>query len=84
MQGVQGVQADREDSGQQAPQISLPRRILPRAPESIQSLMLVIAVDPHNASWTAVAVTVGLIPAGAVRVEANRAGYRQPRRFADP
>ena len=43
---------------------------------------VVIAVDPHKASWTAVAVTAGLAPAGAVRVEANRAGYRQLRRFA--
>jgi transposase len=43
---------------------------------------VVIAVDPHKASWTAVAVTAGLAAAGAVRVEANRAGYRQLRRFA--
>lgn len=43
---------------------------------------VVIAVDPHKASWTAVAVTAGLVPAGALRVEANRAGYRQLRRFA--
>ena len=42
---------------------------------------VVIAVDPHKASWTAVAVTAGLAAAGAVRVEASRAGYRQLRRF---
>jgi transposase len=43
---------------------------------------VVIAVDPHKASWTAVVVTAGLAPAGAIRVEVNRAGYRQLRRFA--
>jgi transposase len=43
---------------------------------------VVIAVDPHKASWTAVAVTAGLSPADAIRVEVNRAGYRQLRRFA--
>jgi transposase len=43
---------------------------------------VVIAVDPHKASWTAVVVTEGLAPAGAIRVEVNRAGYRQLRRFA--
>ncbi|MEO6700299.1 MAG: transposase [Jatrophihabitantaceae bacterium] len=43
---------------------------------------VVIAVDPHKASWTAVAVTAGLAPAGSIRVEANRAGYRQLRRSA--
>lgn len=43
---------------------------------------VVIAVDPHKASWTAVVVTSDLAPAGTVRVEANRAGYLQLRRFA--
>lgn len=43
---------------------------------------VVIAVDPHKASWTAVVVTAALAPAGELRVEANRAGYRQLRRFA--
>lgn len=43
---------------------------------------VVIAVDPHKASWTAVVVTAELAPAGSVRVEANRAGYRQLLRFA--
>lgn len=54
---------------------SVPERALP-------SLGVVIAVDPHKASWTAVAVTAYLAPAGELRVEANRAGYRQLRRFA--
>lgn len=43
---------------------------------------VVIAVDPHKSSWTAVVVTAELAAAATVRVEANRAGYRQLRRFA--
>ncbi|MDT0264561.1 IS110 family RNA-guided transposase [Jatrophihabitans lederbergiae] len=43
---------------------------------------VVIAVDPHKASWTAVVVTADLAAAAAIRVEVNRAGYRQLRRFA--
>lgn len=43
---------------------------------------VVIAVDPHKASWTAVVVTPDLAAAGTIRVEVNRAGYRQLRRFA--
>lgn len=56
---------------------------MPAAPERVVPLQgVVVAVDPHKASWTAVVVTAGLAPAGAVRVDANRAGYRQLRRFA--
>lgn len=43
---------------------------------------VVIAVDPHKASWTAVVVTASLASAGAIRVEVNRAGHWQLRRFA--
>ncbi|MGH3523187.1 MAG: IS110 family transposase [Mycobacterium sp.] len=43
---------------------------------------VVIAVDPHKASWTAVVVTAGLAPVGTIRAEVNRAGYRQLRRLA--
>lgn len=43
---------------------------------------VVIAVDPHKASWTAVVVTADLAAADSIRVEVNRAGYRQLRRFA--
>jgi transposase len=54
------------------------------APELVLSPRdVVIAVDPHKSSWTAVAVTAGLAPTGTIRVEVNRAGYRQLRRFAD-
>jgi len=56
---------------------------MPAVPERVLPLQgVVIGVDPHKASWTAVVVTAGLAPASEVRVEANRAGYRQLRRFA--
>lgn len=43
---------------------------------------VVIAVDPHKASWTAAAVDGALQPLATLRVPANRDGYRQLRRFA--
>ncbi|SEG77995.1 Transposase [Thermomonospora echinospora] len=43
---------------------------------------VVIAVDPHKASWTAVAVDRRLQPLATMRVPAGKAGYRQLRRFA--
>jgi transposase len=43
---------------------------------------VVVAVDPHKRSWTAVAVDASLRVQRAVRVEANREGYRELRRFA--
>jgi hypothetical protein len=43
---------------------------------------VVIAVDPHKASWTAVVVGGGLAGMAALRVEVGRGGYRQLRRFA--
>src|SRR3954468_660673 len=43
---------------------------------------VIIAVDPHKASWTAVVVIADLAAADLIRVEVNRAGYRQLRRFA--
>ena len=49
---------------------------------SLPAQGVVIAVDPHKASWTAVVVTADLAAADAIRVEVNRAGYRQLRRFA--
>jgi transposase len=53
------------------------------SPERVSASQgVVIAVDPHKASWTAVVVTAELASAGAVRVDVNRAGYRQLRRFA--
>ena len=43
---------------------------------------VIIAVDPHKASWTAVAVDNRLQPLAAIRVEVGREGYRQLRHFA--
>ena len=43
---------------------------------------VVIAIDPHKASWTAVAVDQRLQPLAAIRVGVNRGGYRKLRRFA--
>ncbi len=43
---------------------------------------VVIAVDPHKSSWTAVVVDADLAVAAQIRVEVNRAGYRRLRRFA--
>lgn len=43
---------------------------------------VVIAIDPHKASWTAVAVDTRLQPLATIRVEVNRGGYRKLRRFA--
>jgi transposase len=43
---------------------------------------VVIAVDPHKASWTAAAVDAGLAPVATLRVPVSRQGYRQLLRFA--
>ena len=43
---------------------------------------VVIAVDPHKASWTAAAVDIALRPVATIRVPVSRQGYRQLRRFA--
>ena len=43
---------------------------------------VVIAVDPHKASWTAAAVGSGLAPLATLRTPVSREGYRQLRRFA--
>lgn len=43
---------------------------------------VVIAVDPHKASWTAAAVSAALQPLEVLRVEVSAEGYRQLRRFA--
>ncbi|MBF6093970.1 IS110 family transposase [Nocardia cyriacigeorgica] len=51
-------------------------------PKATPTGQVVIAVDPHKASWTAVAVDQHCRPLGSLRVEVNRAGYRQLRRFA--
>jgi transposase len=43
---------------------------------------VVIAVDPHKASWTAAAVDSWLQPLDVIRVPVSPQGYRQLRRFA--
>jgi transposase len=44
---------------------------------------VVIAVDPHKASWTAAAVSAALTPLATITVQVGQQGYRQLRRFAD-
>jgi transposase len=48
----------------------------------VSAAPVVIAVDPHKRSWTAVAVNESLQVQTSLRVEANRDGYRELRRFA--
>lgn len=43
---------------------------------------VVIAVDPHKASWTAAAVDAFARPLATIRVPVSREGYRSLRRFA--
>jgi transposase len=43
---------------------------------------VVIAVDPHKASWTAAAVSPALAPLATMTVPVGPQGYRQLRRFA--
>jgi hypothetical protein len=52
------------------------------SPRPRDSGEVIIAVDPHKASWTAVVVNGGLLAVAAIRVEVNRAGCRQLQRFA--
>ena len=44
---------------------------------------VVIAIDPHKASWTAAAVTASVQPVATLRVPVSPAGYQQLRRFAE-
>jgi transposase len=46
------------------------------------SQRVVIAVDPHKASWTVAAVSSALAPLATLRTPVNGQGYRQLRRFA--
>ena len=43
---------------------------------------VMIAVDPHKASWTAAAVDTSLQPLDIIRVPVSQEGYRELRRFA--
>ena len=44
---------------------------------------MVIAIDPHKASWTAAVVDASLQPVATIRVPVSHDGYRALRRFAD-
>ncbi len=44
---------------------------------------MVIAIDPHKASWTAAVVGASLQPVATIRVPVSRDGYRALRRFAN-
>jgi hypothetical protein len=50
----------------------------------VPSERVVIAIDPHKASWTAAAVNTALQPLATIRVPVSRQGYRQLRRFPRP
>jgi transposase len=43
---------------------------------------VVIAIDPHKASWTAAVVDASSQPVATIRVAVSREGYRALRRFA--
>jgi hypothetical protein len=49
---------------------------------ALPSDRVVIAVDPHKASWTAAALGSSLQPLDVIRVRVSWEGYRQLRRFA--
>ena len=55
---------------------------MPVAVTRISDDRVVVAVDPHKASWTAAAVDGSLRPLATVRVPVSRDGYRALRRFA--
>jgi transposase len=50
--------------------------------KDVSSERVVIAVDPHKASWTAAVVNSSLQPLATLRVSVSAAGYRALRRFA--
>lgn len=51
-------------------------------PTSNDQRRVMIAVDPHKASWTAAAVDESLQPLQTIRVPVSADGYRSLRRFA--
>ena len=53
---------------------------MPVAVTRISGDRVVVAVDPHKASWTAAAVDGSLQPLATVRVPVSRDGYRALRR----
>jgi transposase len=57
-------------------------RTATRTTSQTVSERVVIAIDPHKASWTAAAVGAAMTPLGTVRAPVSREGYRLLRRFA--
>ena len=51
--------------------------VISKAPDSV-----VIAIDPHKASWTAAAVDASSQPVATIRVPVSRGGYRALLQFA--
>lgn len=51
-------------------------------PSSSPTDRVVIAIDPHKASWTAAVIDTALQPLDVLRVEVSADGYRQLRQFA--
>lgn len=49
---------------------------------ALRSDRVVIAIDPHKASWTAAAVDATLQPVDIIRVDVSAEGYRRLRQFA--
>src|SRR6201997_4932107 len=75
--------------GLHCPKLVCPPRFQIRSSERLVSVAIqsgkdqvVIAVDPHKASWTAAAVDASLQPLAGIRVPVSRDGYRALRRFA--
>jgi transposase len=72
------------------PQVGVPSSLSSRSEQERLVLVsirfskeqVVIAVDPHKASWTAAAVDASLQPLASIRVPVSRDGYRALRRFA--
>jgi hypothetical protein len=50
--------------------------------KGVQPDRVIIAIDPHKASWTAAAVGTSLQPLATIRLPVSRQGYRNLRRFA--
>ena len=72
------------------PKVDVPCALRPKVPEEGRQVLsnedgqqrVVIAIDPHKASWTAAAVDESLQPLAGIRVPVSREGYRTMRCFA--
>ena len=69
------------------PEVGAPCFVMVTLPETKENPLpitdrVMIAVDPHKASWTAAAVNAALQPLATLRVPVSAQGYQQLRRFA--